>query len=744
MKRFNKYSALNKLSNRNNSKTKKRTIIISVIVLVIGILYFSFARFESTASFNLISGTVNIQSIPLIDKINELKTNGSTELEYDGTTDNNLRYVGANPNNYVEFNGELWRVIGVMNNIKKEDGTTESLVKIKRAESLGNYSWDSSASSINSGYGINQWGASAGYEGADLMREFNTDYLENTYVGIDGKWYNNSNNSKTADKPTSTINQSSQDMIETVVWNLGSPSNNDGAYDSSFTTNITPSTSYTRERAATNGKTCTSGDYCNDTVTRTSSWTGKVGLIYPSDYGYATSGGTTTSRTTCLTTSMYSWGGSGVSDCKTNSWIYNSTSTEWTLSPRAYSSLADDVFLVSSDGGVYNYYAGYAYAASPVVFLKSAITITGGDGTSEKPYRLKYKQNITDTLASLKSNGATDLEYDGTSTLGEYGTNDNNLRYVGANPSNYIYYNCSTTNPSEMNDSTCEKWRIIGVMNNTENKYGNKSSRVKIVRAESLGNYAWNTSDNSINSGFGVNQWGSSGSYQGSYLMRELNTDYLGNITIGTDGKWYSGEKNEKTANMPTSTLNANAQKMIETINWKIGSNKGFDYLHANELYQAERSSEYTGCGSTNSCGDGVTRTTNWIGKIGLIYPSDYGYATAGGQNKNKSDCLSTNMQEWQDEHSEWVDYDGEECSSNSWLNPIDNENTVGAYWTITPINSFNYGVWYVVNNFGIFEGDYGGGSIGNDIYPSLYLKNNITIVDGNGTSASPYKLKMF
>ncbi len=101
------------------------------------------------------------------------------------------------------------------------------------------------------------------------------------------------------------------------------------------------------------------------------------------------------------------------------------------------------------------------------------------------------KLTIAETMVNLKNNGSSDLEYDGVDTLGEYGTNDNNLRYVGLNANNYIYYNCSTTNLEEMNNRTCEKWRIIGLMNNIEDEYGNKASRVKIMRNESLGTYSW-------------------------------------------------------------------------------------------------------------------------------------------------------------------------------------------------------------------------------------------------------------
>ena len=47
-------------------------------------------------------------------------------------------------------------------------------------------------------------------------------------------------------------------------------------------------------------------------------WTGKIGLIYASDYGYATSGGSTTSRSECLNKEFFNWDNTDVSDCKNN------------------------------------------------------------------------------------------------------------------------------------------------------------------------------------------------------------------------------------------------------------------------------------------------------------------------------------------------------------------------------------------------------------------------------------------
>ena len=61
-----------------------------------------------------------------------------------------LRYAGANPDNYVKFNNELWRIIGLVNTPEGQR------VKIIRDGNIGGYSWDSSDLSINSGAGVNE------------------------------------------------------------------------------------------------------------------------------------------------------------------------------------------------------------------------------------------------------------------------------------------------------------------------------------------------------------------------------------------------------------------------------------------------------------------------------------------------------------------------------------------------------------------------------------------------------------
>ena len=320
-----------------------------------------------------------------IEKIRNLVP--SDDLITDETSDSNIRYIGSNPNNFVRFNDELWRIIGIMNNMENSSGQTKSLIKIIKYEDIGSYSWDTSDSDVNSGSGVNQWGESTydngtPYEGSDLMRELNYDYLGDIQVGTDGYWYNGQNNQKSNAKPSTTISSTAQNMIENVVWKLGTNT-------SSNTSTWTPVNMYDYERSTNNAKRCTSGSFCTDTVVRTTSWTGKIGLVYASDLGYATKGGSTTDRNTCLNTSMFDWATSGGADCRNNNWLkyYN----YWIMTPSAGSS-ADYVFFFDNNalyGSNNVYYRAYKnYSVYPTLYLKSTVNITGGNGSRENPYTL--------------------------------------------------------------------------------------------------------------------------------------------------------------------------------------------------------------------------------------------------------------------------------------------------------------------------------------------------------------------
>ena len=323
------------------------------------------------------SANPDIPKTTVTEYITTLAATDTTNLAVDDY--GNTRYIGKDPNNYVSIDGDIWRIIGIMKNVDDGTGNKEDRVKLIRASSIGSYSWDTSESSVNNGWGVNEW------SGADLMKLLNPGYESESVSGSlywnnkSGTCYNDKNNATIDCNFTSTgIKDKLKTLISDVVWNTGA----------STTSSQIASKFYTEERGTRNGKICSSGTYCNDKVERATTWTGKVGLMYPSDYGYATSGGSTTDRATCLNTVLDSWDGSSVSDCKNNDWLFNS-SDQWTISPYMYSSNAVNAFFVSSGGPVNVVYAFPGLGARPVVYLSSNVKISGGEGTSESPFSLE-------------------------------------------------------------------------------------------------------------------------------------------------------------------------------------------------------------------------------------------------------------------------------------------------------------------------------------------------------------------
>ena len=108
--------------------------------------------------------------------------------------------------------------------------------------------------------------------------------------------------------------------------------------------------------------------------------------MYVSDYGYATSGGSTTNRETCLNTELYNW--DDYDDCFNNDWLYTG-SHQWTLTPR--SSYSNDVFRVRSSGHVNSHLANGSCGVFPALYLSSNVKISGGEGTENSPYQLSLQ-----------------------------------------------------------------------------------------------------------------------------------------------------------------------------------------------------------------------------------------------------------------------------------------------------------------------------------------------------------------
>ena len=322
-----------------------------------------------------VSITSAYKKVTAVDYVTALGTSDSTNLAIDDY--GNTRYIGANPNNYVSIDGELWRIIGVMKDIDDGTGIKEDRIKLIRNESIGNYSWDTSASDVNDGRGVNEWSQ------ADLMKLLNPGY-ENEEVGGSLYWnnqigtcyYARNNGTTSCNFQNTGIKEGLKSIINGVVWNSGASSYNKTANDI-----------YIEERGVKNGKICTSGDYCNDNIIRTTTWTGKVGLMYPSDYGYATSGGSNTNRSTCLNTSLGNW--SSFTDCYTNNWLYKSDKFNWLLTAFVNIEKSCVGLYIDRLGKISTPETSRGDAfVYPTVYLKSSVKIVSGDGTSDNAFVL--------------------------------------------------------------------------------------------------------------------------------------------------------------------------------------------------------------------------------------------------------------------------------------------------------------------------------------------------------------------
>ncbi len=308
-------------------------------------------KIPATATITTLVSGADTSSTDVYTVPNKTSDSCTYTLAYDGTSDNNLRYVGKNPCNYVTFNGEKagWRIIGILNTPEGQR------MKLIRTNSLGNLSWDYTSTGSCS----NDWTTST------LQTLLNSGAYYNRTTG---QYYNNSPIATTLDFTSNGLTEVSKNQIDTITWKLGGTAN----YNSS--SNGLASHWYTYER----GTTVYTG--------RPTEWPGKVGLMYPSDYGYATSGGSTSTRTSCLAKELYNWDSSSYSDCKNNDWLFDSSTPQWTLTP--YSSNSTAVFSVYSAGVVRYYIAYLRIAVRPSVYMISKTAILGGEGTLENPYEI--------------------------------------------------------------------------------------------------------------------------------------------------------------------------------------------------------------------------------------------------------------------------------------------------------------------------------------------------------------------
>jgi len=266
------------------------------------------------------------------------KTLLRSEVESKYTTNaKGYRYSGTNPNNYIWFNDEMWRIIGsIPTCLTASCGSSERLVKIVRRNSIGTLDFDATNST-------NVWGDSS------LYGLLNNHYYASSKESLNGQQHPGcSSNTKPSkcDYTENGILSTSYygKMVKKVFWNTGiSPASQ------------TPADAYTNER-------------------KTQTTQGYVGLINPSDYGYAVS-----SNYQGYNLSWYM-----ESAITENNWLYDRGSL--------YEMVASDY--TGSTMVHYVAYAGHSIHTSltgglnilPVVYLDSSVYIISGTGTESDPY----------------------------------------------------------------------------------------------------------------------------------------------------------------------------------------------------------------------------------------------------------------------------------------------------------------------------------------------------------------------
>ena len=258
-------------------------------------------------------------------------------LYEDSTRAGRYVYKGANPNNYIEFNNELWRIIS-----KEADGT----YKILRNEKVTSMAFDS-AGARTTGYcsqgyaptnGCNAWSSTANMVGSPA------EFTNGKYTG-------------TVDADSEMLTYLNGEYLNSITVNKDKIVNHDYGIGS-----------VTYNNNDLQGQIASENNY---------KWNGSIGLISVSDYLKANS-----DMETCGT---HSKNNSKYKTCRNTNWMYISETYWWTLSPNAGSS--SSVWFVNGDGDLFDFIAHLSEGVRPAVYLTSSLSLSGS-GTQSDPYRI--------------------------------------------------------------------------------------------------------------------------------------------------------------------------------------------------------------------------------------------------------------------------------------------------------------------------------------------------------------------
>ena len=411
------------------------------------------------------------------------------------------------------------------------------------------------------------------------------------------------------------------------------------------------------------------------------------------------------------------------------------------------------VLLSSSDGNTYNEVISSSFKDASVgkldivtdspltdgkTYYKFYIWIDGNNENNETMQGKSLKGTLNVDVSTPKGDATTKIEVldDGTtgdSGSGVYKVTHNAItasssatgseipavtdyRYYGKSPNNYICLDME-------GGSTCPDkhlYRIIGsIYEEKEN-----TNRIKVIKATHLtdgitSGFNWDYTS----SGSSSNIWATitSGNYSnsltsGSQLMKLLNSGAWWN---GTSGKYYYYKLEQKNIDFTNYKLSDKAKSYITTSRYYLGGYNTANGVMTNQWYTYERGTARDG-----------SNPLYWDGMVGLMYPSDYGYAAGNSCVMGTDPC----------------NYNGG-CKNKDWLWMTQSSDyTNGSEWLMSPFSTNDAHAFRVYSrgsvSISFFVNDENGIASAFSVRPTFYLTSTTSIIDGDGSLNNPYILK--
>ena len=290
----------------------------------------------------------------------------------------------------------------------------------------------------------------------------------------------------------------------------------------------------------------------------------------------------------------------------------------------------DDMAITFSNNSTYNGTATYVYNTNTLTVnsytstMPNGFTVTGSNTANSYSNNVLSITNITSDITITKTaastltaaetilalaNGYSDTSTNViglgtdtsgcTKTLAYDGTTDKNLRYVGADPCNYVKFNCDSSG------NNCEIWRIMGVMKGIDT-----NPVLKLVKNDNTLSTALHNSN--------INVW------ENTDFYTTLNTTYVNSFNNGVISnyvlsvQWYIG----------AAAYNSSATTAYTNEKSAVGSASYIGLISASDYYFATAGSNDS---TRSSC-----LTSNMSQAATACYQYNYLTIYDGSQSKNQ------------------------------------------------------------------------------------------------------------